>query len=80
MAGYLEWIELGAYALGTFGAVLVFVELFQTPSYVEYRPEGDRYRLDYTAEDVAEYTAIGRIGAFLLALAFALLFVVRLLR
>ncbi len=80
MAAYLEWIELGAYALGAIGAVLVFAELFQTPSYVEYKAEGDRYRLNYSAQEVAEYTPIGRVGAFVLALAFALLFLVRLLQ
>lgn len=80
MVEYLEWVELGAYGLGALGAALVFVELFQTPSYVEYKPQSDQYRVDYSAGAVAEYTAIGRVGAFALALAFALLFVVRLVR
>ncbi|MFP4590066.1 MAG: hypothetical protein ACLFMX_06050 [Halobacteriales archaeon] len=79
MASYLSWIELAAYGLGTLGAVMLFVELFQDPSYVEYKPEEDRYRIHRTATTASEYTAFGRVGAFLLALAFGVLFVVQLL-
>lgn len=79
MASYLTWIELAAYGLGTVGAVMLFVELFQDPSYVEYQPERDRFRILHATDEASEYTAFGRVGAFLLALAFGLLFVAKLL-
>lgn len=73
---YLLWIELGAYAIGTLGAVLLFLEFFQTPPYIVYHEDRDRYRLSVMNDDIDEYTSLGRIGAFLIAAAFALLFVV----
>lgn len=79
MEPYLEWIELAALAIGTLGAVLLFLEFFQTPSYVSYQKSSDKYRLRMMNDTVEQYTILGRIGAFLIALAFALLFVVRLL-
>lgn len=68
-------LQLAGYALGALGAGLVFVELFQLPSYVDYQAEFGDYRITLSPEDPAEYTWAGRIGALLLALAFALLFV-----
>lgn len=79
MVDYLVALELAGYALGTVGAALVFLEFFQEPSYVEYQPQSDRYRLVMMSESIVEYTNLGRVGAFLVATAFALLFLARLL-
>lgn len=74
----LLWIELGAYVLGVIGAVLLFLEFFQLPDYVRFNEKTGKYRLSITTEETAEYSPLGRIGAMLLAVAFAVLFVVRL--
>lgn len=79
MVEFVGYLELAGYALGTLGGALIFVEFFQTPSYVDYQPDNDRYRLRMVNDTVVEHTAIGRIGAFLIAVAFATLFVARLL-
>lgn len=76
---YLLWAELAAYVIGVLGAGLLFLELFQTPKYVTYQEQFDRYRINMTGAEMDEYTSLGRIGALLLAVAFAMLFVVRLL-
>lgn len=76
---YVLWLELAGYGLGTVGAALVFLEFFQDPSYVTYKPEADRYRVQMMPDEVREYTTLGRLGAFLIAAAFALLFVATLL-
>ena len=68
-------LQLAGYALGALGAGLLFIELFQLPSYLDYQPEFEDYTLTMSPENPAEYTAAGRVGALLLALAFALLFV-----
>ena len=68
-------LQLAGYALGALGAGLVFIELFQTPSYINYDPEYDDYNMTVAPTELDEYTWAGRIGALLLALAFALLFV-----
>lgn len=73
-------LELGGYALGALGAALVFFEFFQIPSYVEYSQEYNDYSVDISPRDVTEHTWVGRIGAFLLSVAFALQFVAALLR
>lgn len=72
-------VSLAGYALGTLGGVLVFIELFQTPSYIEYEPEWDTWDLNINPTEVDEYSWAGRIGALLVALAFALQFVATLL-
>lgn len=74
MAELTEWLRLVAYALGTLGAALLFLEFFQDPNYVTYKKSQDRYRLEMMPETVQEYTNLGRIGAFCLAVAFAMLF------
>ncbi len=76
---YLLWTELAAYALGTLGASLLFMEFFQTPAYVTYDEKRDRYRISTVDRDIDEYTNLGRAGALLLALSFALLFLVTIL-
>jgi hypothetical protein len=72
-------LQLAGYALGALGAGLLFIELFQLPSYVDYQPEFEDYTLTMSPEDPAEYSAAGRVGSLLLALAFALLFVAALI-
>ena len=69
-----ESLELAGYALGALGAALLFMEFFQFPSYVEYKQNRDKYRIDMGPSEVREHTWIGRAGAILVAVAFALLF------
>jgi hypothetical protein len=72
-------LELAGYALGALGAALVFFEFFQIPSYVEYSEEYNDYSVDISPMEVTEHTWIGRVGAFLLTVAFALEFLAALL-
>lgn len=72
-------IRLAAYAIGALGAVLVFMEFFQQPSYIRYNKEFNDYTLEMSPNEVREHTWIGRIGAFLIAVAFALQFLAVLL-
>lgn len=71
---YVTTLELAGYALGALGALLVFVEFFQQPSYLDYDEEFGTYNVEITPSEVVEHTWIGRVGALLLALAFALEF------
>lgn len=72
-------IALAGYAIGALGGVLVFIEFFQTPSYITYQSDWDDWNVDIAPSDVNEYTRAGRVGAILIALAFALEFVATLL-
>lgn len=76
---YVLALELAGYALGAFGAVLLFFEFFQTPSYIEYEPEFNDYNIDISPHEVRQYTWAGRVGAFVLSVAFALEFFAALL-
>ncbi|USZ68818.1 hypothetical protein NGM10_03560 [Halorussus salilacus] len=76
---YVLALELAGYALGALGASLVFFEFFQMPSYVEYSTEYNDYSVDISPKDADEYSWAGRVGAFLLAVAFAIQFLVALL-
>lgn len=67
-------LRLVGYAVGALGAMLLFLEFFQQPSYVEYEPEFDSYSVDISPMEVVEHTWIGRAGALLIGLAFALEF------
>ena len=67
-------LTLAGDALGAFGGLLVFIEFFQIPSYLEYEPEFDSYNFDISPLEVTEHTWIGRIGGLLIGLAFALQF------
>lgn len=67
-------LRLAAGAFGTVGGVLLFVEFFQVPNYVDYNQNIGAYSFDLSPEDVQEYTWFGRAGALLVALAFALQF------
>ena len=68
-------LSLASAALGALGGLLLFVEFFQLPSYVTYQPSYGSYNLAISPQEAREYSWAGRIGALLLALAFALLFV-----
>lgn len=72
-------LSLAGYAAGALGGVLVFVELFQTPNYVEYDPDFNSYNVDIAPTEVYQYTWMGRAGAILIAFAFALEFLATLL-
>jgi hypothetical protein len=74
MADVATTLRLVGAALGTLGAVLVFLELFQLPTYISYDNNMDSYSVDFSPENPRQYTWFGRIGAMLIALAFALQF------
>ena len=75
MVAYGALLSLAGSAMGALGGALVFVEFFQTPSYLNYDPEFGSHDIQLTPVEVDEYTWAGRIGALLIALAFALQFV-----
>lgn len=72
-------LSLAGAALGTLGGVLLFVEFFQLPSYVSYNQDIGNYTIQLSPTDAREYTWAGRVGALLVAVAFALQFVAMLL-
>jgi len=74
MAQFVTTLRLVGYAVGALGALFVFVEFFQQPSYLEYEPEFDSYTMNISPSTVVEHTWIGRVGALLVALAFAIEF------
>lgn len=74
MVELITTLKLAGYAVGTLGAALLFVEFFQVPSYVEYSADFNDYSIDIAPNEVVEHTWIGRSGAFLLTLSFALQF------
>lgn len=74
MAGLSGSLSLAGSGLGVIGAALLFLEFFQAPSYVNYDTDFNEYNVDITPAEVDEYTWIGRVGALLLALGFALHF------
>lgn len=67
-------VRLVGHALGALGAVLLFAEFFQIPSYVSYDQELEFYNVDLSPNEVAEYSWAGRVGAICLALSFVLQF------
>lgn len=69
-----ELLQLAGAAVGTVGGVLLFIEFFQLPSYVEYTERTDSYNVVVSPRDVQQHTAAGRAGALAVALGFALLF------
>jgi hypothetical protein len=79
MVDLVTGLRLAAGALGAVGGVLVFLEFFQVPNYINYEPEFGEYDIDLAPQEVAEYTWFGRAGALLVALAFALQFLATLL-
>ncbi|MFB6085532.1 MAG: hypothetical protein ABEJ84_01785 [Halodesulfurarchaeum sp.] len=65
-------LSLAGSALGVLGAMLLFVEFFQLPSYVTFDTDFESYSVQISPNDATEYTAFGRIGAVLIGVAFAL--------
>jgi hypothetical protein len=79
MSTHVTLVSLAGHAIGTIGGVLLFVEFFQLPSYVSYEKEWDNWNIQVSPNEVQQYTAAGRIGAVMIAIAFALQFVATLL-
>jgi hypothetical protein len=79
MAEFVTTLRLAGYAIGALGGVLLFAEFFQQPSYVEYETEFDSYSLDISPTELRQYTWLGRVGALLVSLAFAVEFAATLL-
>lgn len=71
MVAVVPVLRLGGFALGAVGSALLFLEFFQMPSYVSYDRNFNNYDVDMAPMEVDEYTWVGRVGAFLLALAFS---------
>ena len=70
-----QTLRLLGSALGAVGGLLVFVEFFQTPSYIGYNRDYDDYELDMAPQEVQEHSWIGRTGGLFLGVGCALLFV-----
>lgn len=70
MATLPETLRLVGAALGALGAILLFIEFFQLPSYLRYDTDFESYSVEISPKEADEYTWFGRIGAFLLASAF----------
>ncbi|MFB6227127.1 MAG: hypothetical protein ABEH88_00825 [Halobacteriales archaeon] len=79
MSTHVTLVSLAGNAIGTVGGVLLFVEFFQLPSYISYEKEWDNWNIQVSPNEVQQYTAAGRIGAVMIAIAFALQFVATLL-
>lgn len=79
IAQVAQWLQLASTAAGALGGSLLFMEFFHIPNYVTYDPEFDVYGIDQAPDDVRQYTWAGRVGALLVAVAFAVQFVVALL-
>ena len=75
MAEYSFAISLVGYVIGALGGLLIFIELFQVPNYLKYKPKLNRYDIELKPEEVQEYTIVGRIGALMIAIAFSLQFI-----
>lgn len=78
MVDIVEGLRLAGAAAGALGGSLLFMEFFQLPSYVTYDPQFDDFSVEMSPDEVRQYTWAGRIGALLVALAFALQFVAEL--
>ncbi|MFB6121589.1 MAG: hypothetical protein ABEJ68_10785 [Halobacteriaceae archaeon] len=74
MVEFVTALRLAGHAIGAFGGLLVFLEFFQLPSYVEYDENFGTYDLSVTFNEVVEHTWLGRLGALCIALAFTLQF------
>ena len=79
MVEYDIVIALIGYMVGAFGGLLVFIELFQVPSYVKYKPKLNRYDVEIKPLEVQQYTWAGRVGALMIAIAFSLEFIAMLM-
>lgn len=72
MNGIAATLRLAGAAIGAVGAILLFIEFFQVPSYVNYDTDFESYNLEISPTTASEYTWFGRIGALAIALAFSL--------
>ena len=79
MVEYDVVIALIGYIVGAFGGLLIFIELFQVPSYVKYKPKLNRYDVEIKPLEVQQYTLAGRVGALMIAIAFSLEFIAMLM-
>jgi hypothetical protein len=79
MSTHVTFISLAGHAVGTIGGVLLFVEFFQLPSYITYEKEWDNWNIQVSPNEVQQYSTAGRLGAVMIAIAFALQFVATLL-
>lgn len=70
-----ELLQLAGAAIGALGGLLLFIEFFQLPSYVEYTERTGRYNVVVSPNDVQQYSVAGRAGALAIAVGFSLLFV-----
>jgi hypothetical protein len=70
MVDAVTGLRLAGHAIGAIGALLIFLEFFQMPSYVTYDENFGTYDVSVTMNDVVEHTWLGRIGALCVALAF----------
>lgn len=64
-------LSLAGSAIGVLGAMLLFVEFFQLPSYVRFDTDFESYSVEISPNDAREYTLFGRAGAVLIGVAFA---------
>jgi len=74
MVELVTGLRLAGHAVGAFGALLIFLEFFQLPSYIDYNEDFGTYDLTVTTGEIVEHTWLGRLGALCVALAFALQF------
>ncbi|WP_435129686.1 hypothetical protein [Halobaculum sp. D14] len=74
MVTLAEVLRLAGAALGAVGGTLLFLELFQVPSYVRYNEEFGSYDIDIAPNELTEHTNLGRAGALLISVGFTLLF------
>jgi len=79
MVEYAMLVALAGHAVGTIGGLLLFVEFFQLPSYVTYEKEWDNWNIQVSPSEVQQYSLAGRLGAVMIAVAFAMQFVAELL-
>lgn len=75
MVTLVSALTLAAYVLGALGGVLVFLEFFQVPSYVQFDEDLGAYNVDIAPDEVREHTWLGRLGGLCIALCFVLLFI-----
>ncbi|MFB6112206.1 MAG: hypothetical protein ABEJ35_06695 [Halobacteriaceae archaeon] len=74
MVQVVTTLRLAGGALGAIGGVLLFLEFFQLPTYLQYDSNVGSYSIDFSPQNPKQYTWIGRVGALLIAVAFALQF------
>lgn len=79
MVGLVSALTLAGSFLGALGGVLVFLEFFQVPSYVQFDEDIGGYNVDIAPDDVRQHTWLGRLGGLCISLGFVLLFLAEML-